>query len=92
MTSPQRPDQATLMTMAYGYIHAWLAEDYWTIARIVAAMQDSGATMEQVAETFSLAGAALMTDTVGGSSVRAAQLVASRIIETAGRQARTRAA
>jgi lambda repressor-like predicted transcriptional regulator len=92
VTSPQRPDQATLMTMAYGYIHAWLVEHYWTIARIVAALQDNGATMDQVAETISLAAAALLTDAFGGSSVRAAQLVAGRISETAGRQARYRAA
>jgi hypothetical protein len=92
VTSPERPDQATLMTMGYGYIHAWLVEDYWTIARIVAALQDNGATMDQVAETISLAAAALLTDALDGSSVRAAQLVAGRISEAAGRQARHQAA
>ena len=62
------------------------------IARIVAALQDNGATMDQVAETISLAAAALLTDALDGSSVRAAQLVAGRISEAAGRQARHQAA
>jgi hypothetical protein len=78
---------AALQTQAYGYIHAWLAEDYWTIARIVAALQDSGATMEQVAETFSLAAASLLT-TACGTAEAAAALAARRYSGDAARQGR----
>ncbi len=62
------PDLARVEAMAYAYIRAWLDEDYWTIARIVDALEESGATVQQVAEVFSLAGACLLTEAHRGSS------------------------
>jgi len=35
--------------MGLAYIHAWLTEDYWTIAQIAVALEASGATWQQVA-------------------------------------------
>ena len=66
------PGHETLQPMAGAYIRAWLDKDYWTIARIVAALEDSGATPGQVAETISLAAAAMLTEAHGGSSAAAA--------------------
>ena len=74
MTTPQptTPAYERMQAMALAYIRAWLDEDYWTIARIVVALEESGATMPQVAEVFSLAGACLLTEAHGGSSAQAA--------------------
>ena len=37
--------------MALGYVQAWLADDYWTVAKISAEL--SGTDAERVAETLS---------------------------------------
>jgi hypothetical protein len=87
-----RPDQPDLLIQAYGYVHAWLAKDYWTTARIVAELEDSGATMQQVAECFSLAAAALLTDAYEGDRFKAMRLAQVRYSNNAGRQARHLAA
>lgn len=89
---PDPPEQTKLLIMAYGYVHAWLAEDYWTIARIVAELEDCGATMVQVAETFSIAAAALLTDAHDGDRFKATALAARRYSTNAGRTARNQAA
>jgi len=91
-SGPVPPEQTKLLIMAYGYVHAWLAEDYWTIARIVAELEDSGASMVQVAEAFSLAAAALVTDAYGGDRFKAMGLAARRYSANAGRKARNIAA
>jgi hypothetical protein len=72
------PDETRVQAMAHGYIRAWLDEDYWTIARIVVALQEAGATMEQVAEVFSLVAACLLTEAHGGSSHAASGHVSGR--------------
>ena len=79
---------ATLQTMGLAYIHAWLTEDYWTIAQITLALEASGATWQQVAESFSLAAASLLTDVCGGDSTHAAALAATKAHSDAARQAR----
>lgn len=66
------PSHETLQPMAGAYIRAWLDKDFWTIARIAAALEDSGATPAQVAEVISLAAASMMTEAHGGSAVEAA--------------------
>lgn len=81
-------EPGTLQVQALGLIHAWLAEDYWTVARIEAAIEASGATPVQVAQVVSLAAAALLTDAFGGSSLRAEQAAAARYGADAAKQAR----
>jgi len=80
---------AMLQTMGLAYIHAWLTEDYWTIAQITLALEDSGASWQQVAESFSLAAASLLTDVFGGSSTLAAVAAIGKARTDAARQART---
>ncbi len=84
----ESPDHGRLQVMALAYIRAWLDEDYWTIARIVVALEEAGATMQQVAETFSLAAASLLTDAHGGRSSRAADHAAARQDDAAAREIR----
>ncbi len=72
------PEQPRLQVMALAYIRAWLDKDYWTIARIALALEESGAGMLQVAETFSLAAASLLTEAHGGSSAQAADHATGR--------------
>lgn len=79
---------ATLQTIGLAYIHAWLTEDYWTIAQITLALEASGASSQQVAESFSLAAASLLTDVCGGNSTHAAALAAAKAHSDAARQAR----
>jgi hypothetical protein len=79
---------AMLQTMGLAYIHAWLTEDYWTIAQITLALEDSGASWQQVAESFSLAAASLLTDVFGGSSTLAAVAAIGKARGDAARQAR----
>lgn len=100
MTSPPEPESvatarggrtatpAMLQTMGLAYIHAWLTGDYWTIAQITLAMEQAGATWQQVAESFSLAAASLLTDVYGGHSALAAAAAATKAHEDAARQAR----
>ena len=79
---------AMLQTMGLAYIHAWLTGDYWTIARITKAMEEAGATWQQVSESFSLAAASLLTDVFGGSSTLAAVAAIGKARGDAARQAR----
>jgi hypothetical protein len=79
---------AMLQTMGLAYIHAWLTRDFWTIAQITLAMEDSGASWQQVAESFSLAAASLLTDVFDGSSTLAAAAAAGKAHADAARQAR----
>ena len=100
MTSPPEPGGATaahagrtatpamLETMGLAYIHAWLTEDYWTIAQITRALAASGASYQQVAESFSLAAASLLTDVFDGRSSLAAAAAATKAHQDAARQAR----
>jgi hypothetical protein len=69
---PGAPETGRVEAMAYAYIRAFLDEDYWTIARIVVALEESGATIQQVAESFGIAGACLLTEAHGGNSHSAA--------------------
>jgi hypothetical protein len=78
---------ATLRTQALAYITAWLTEDYWTMAKITADLKRTGATPEQVAEQFSLAAAALLTDVFKGLSSQAAAWANSTALREAARQA-----
>jgi hypothetical protein len=79
---------AMLQTMGLAYIHAWLTRDFWTIAQITLALEDSGASWQQVAESFSLAAASLLTDVFGGSSTLAAVAAMGKARGDAARQAR----
>lgn len=88
---PGPPDQNTVLIIAYGWVHAWLADDYWTVARLMAELEDLGATMQQVAECFSLAAAALLTD-AAGDKYAAMALAARKCSEKVGRRARSHAA
>ena len=36
--------------MGLAYIHAWLTDDYWTIAQITLALEASGASWQQAAQ------------------------------------------
>jgi hypothetical protein len=74
MSDPQTPILRQLQLMALGYIHAWLAEDYWTIAVIDLRLQEMDVTPRQVAESFSLAAASLLTDAYEGSSANAQRM------------------
>jgi hypothetical protein len=75
-----------LAPMALGYIQAWLADDYWTVAKIGAEV--SGADPELVAETFSLAAAALLVQAFDGNAVKAAALARKACSERVGGYAR----
>jgi hypothetical protein len=72
--------------MALGYVHAWLAEDYWTIRRVRA--QLAGTDPVRVAETFSVIAASLLTETCGGDSAKAAVLARRQYGQRVGREAR----
>jgi len=79
---------AMLQTMGLAYIHAWLTRDYWTIAQITLALEASGASWQQVAESFSLAAASLLTDVFDGSPTLAAVAAIGKARGDAARQAR----
>ena len=85
---PGAPDHGRVRAMGLAYIRAWLDEDYWTIARIVVALKESGATMQQVAETFSLAAASLLTEAHGGNSHAAADHATARQDDDVAKQVR----
>lgn len=85
---PDLPEAAALLVQAKAHILAWLDKDYWTAARIMDAISESGASPEQVAETYSLAGASLLTDAFGGRRGLAATLAAHRLEQDSTRQAR----
>jgi hypothetical protein len=80
--------RASLQTKALAYIACWLTEDYWTIARIVEGLKESGASAEQVAESFSLAAASLLTDVFGGMPSEAATWAENKALKDACREAR----
>lgn len=90
-SDPGPPDQNTVLIIAYGWVHAWLAEDYWTVARLMAELEDLGATMHQVAECFSLAAAALLTD-AAGDKYAAMALATRKYSEKVSKRARSRTA
>jgi hypothetical protein len=94
MTAPpeQLPDQNKILIMAYGWIHAWLAEDYWTTGRIRAQLEASGANPGQVAECFSLAAAALLSEAFEGNKLKAMALAARKYSDRVGKTARNRPA
>jgi hypothetical protein len=69
---PGGPSHETLQPMAGAYIRAWLGKDWWTIARIAAAIDDTGATPRQVTEVVTLAAASMLTEAHGGWSAAAA--------------------
>jgi len=75
-----------LAPMALGYIRAWVADDYWTVARISAELSE--ASPELVAVTFSLMAAALLTEASGGDAGKAAALAREACSERVGRYAR----
>jgi putative effector of murein hydrolase len=81
-------DLWALKTMGLGYIYAWLAEDYWTMTRIEQAIEARGVTARQVAESFSLAAASMLSDVCGADSTLAAVLAATSAFGEATRQAR----
>lgn len=80
------------MVMAVGLIHCWLANDYWTAARIEHEIDQSCASPVAVAQAVSLAAASMLTDAYDGSSARAEAVAVSRWGRDAGRQARQIAA
>ena len=86
--TPGAPAPAALQVQAAALIHAWLAEDYWTAARVEAAIADSGATAVQVAQVVSLAAASMLTEAFGGSSLAAERFAADRYGRDAAAQAR----
>jgi hypothetical protein len=63
--APAGATRAQLQVWATAWIRGWLAEDYWTISRIGASLDSSGATARQVAEAFSLVGAGLLARACG---------------------------
>ena len=91
MTAPA-PDQNTVLIMAYGWIHAWLAEDHWTASQIRAELDASGASPGQVAEWFSLAAAALLSEAFEGDRFKAMAVAARKYSNRVGKTARNRAA
>jgi hypothetical protein len=86
MTPGAQPGQ--LQVQALGLIHAWLAKDYWTAARIEAAIEASGASPVQVAQIVSLMAASLLTEVLAGSSLAAERAAADRYGREAAKQAR----
>lgn len=88
MTREELLTQAALQVIAETAIHAWVAKDFWTVARCQLEAEESGASVAAVAEAFGLAAAALLTDACGRSSARAAVVAAERLGTDAGRQAR----
>lgn len=84
--TPQPPPPADIQPFLYGLIFCWLAEDYFTVARIREALAETGATADQIAEGATLAAAALLTDALGVA--RAAALAEARWQSDAGRAAR----
>jgi hypothetical protein len=82
------PAAAALQVQALALVHAWLAEDYWTAARVEAAIEASGATVVQVAQVVSLAAASLLTEAFGGSSLAAERFAADRYGRDVAAQAR----
>ncbi len=79
-----------LAPMALAYIHAWLADDYWTVARISAepsGAELSGVDPELVAGTFSLMAALLLTDAFQGDTGQAAALARKGCSNRVGRAA-----
>jgi hypothetical protein len=81
------PQLADLAVQAKAHILAWLDKDYWTAARIMDALAESGATAEQIAEVYSLAAAALLTDAFGGRRGHAATMTAHRLEQDTTRHA-----
>jgi hypothetical protein len=71
MTPPPQLELPDIQPMMYGLIFAWLAEDYWAIARIQEALAKTGATPGQVAETATLAAASLLAETLGAAALAA---------------------
>jgi hypothetical protein len=86
------PDQETVMVMAYGAIYAWLAEDHWTGMRLQDELARIGATMTQVAECFSLAAAALVSEACDLHNDKARLVAWAKYSQKAGMLARNRAA
>jgi hypothetical protein len=86
--TPPAASPESLAVQADALIHAELAEDYWTSARVLAALEDSGATVVQVAQAVALAGAAMLTEAAGGSSLAAERVAAGRYGRDAAAQAR----
>lgn len=84
----ERAQLAALQVQAAGYVHAWLAQDFWTIARIADEITRAGYTPAQVAEVFSLFAASLLTEAFAGARSGAAALAAARYGAEAGKQAR----
>ena len=80
------PTPESLGVQAAALIHAELAQDYWSAARIEAALEDSRATVVQVAEAVALAAAAMLTEALG--SAAAERLAAGRYGRDAAAQAR----
>lgn len=75
-----------LQVRAAGYVLAWLRQDYWTCARIAAALEDEQVPAGQVAEVLTLAAASMLADALGAG---AAAEFADRWVSTqAARQVR----
>lgn len=85
---PDPPAQGRLQVMALAYIRCWLAEDYWTQARILTALHDCGATTEQVANIFALMGAKLLAEAHGNDTRAAAAHATAVTDDQAARQIR----
>jgi hypothetical protein len=84
---PEPPPLTEIQPMIYGLIFAWLAQDYWTIARTQEALARSGATAGQIAEVATLAAAALLAGACG-SAAKATERAERRWQQDTARQAR----
>lgn len=67
---PDLPELEALKVQAKAQVLAWLDKDFWTMARIMDAVEESGAEGGQVAEVYSLAAASLLADAFGAVGAR----------------------
>jgi hypothetical protein len=81
------PEPGTIQPFLYGLIFCWLVEDYWGVARIQEALDETGATAGQIAEGATLAAASLLSDALG-SAAKAAEVAERRWQTDSARAAR----
>jgi hypothetical protein len=62
------PDHDQLAPMAVGAIYAFLGGEHVTSIRIDAELEDMGATVNGVANTFAVMAAAMLTEACGGQA------------------------
>ena len=81
------PDHDELAPMAAGAIFAFLSDETQTSIRIAAELEDMGATVNGVANTYAVMAAAMLTEACGGQA-QARALAARWAQRISARQAR----